>query len=50
MISLNIRGFNTEVKQKVISSILIQHEAPHLICLIETNLQIQLYLNIYWPH
>ena len=49
MISLNIRGFNTEAKQEVIGN-LIQREAPHLICLNETKLQIPLYLNNYWSH
>jgi hypothetical protein len=49
MISLKIRGFNTETKRIVIGS-LIQHEAPHLICLNETKLQIPLYLNNYWSY
>jgi len=49
MISLNIRGFNTEAKQQVIGD-LITKEKVDLVCLNETKLQMPLYFSNYWSH
>ena len=49
MMSLNIRGFNGEVKQQVIGDLIHQNEF-HLVCLNETKLTIPVYLDNYWSH
>jgi hypothetical protein len=49
LISLNIRGFNGEEKQKAIGE-LIHHENFHVVCLNETKLTIPVYLDNYWSH
>ena len=49
MMSLNIRGFNGEVKQQVIGDLIHQNDF-HLVCLNETKLTIPVYLDNYWSH
>jgi hypothetical protein len=49
MMSLNIRGFNSEEKQRAIGQ-LIHQEEFHVVCLNETKLTIPVYLDNYWSH
>ena len=49
MMSLNIRGFNSEEKQHTIGQ-LIHQEQFHVVCLNETKLTIPVYLDNYWSH
>jgi hypothetical protein len=49
MMSLNIRGFNSEEKQHTIGQ-LIHQEQFHVVCLNETKLTIPVYLDSYWSH
>jgi hypothetical protein len=49
MMSLNIRGFNSEEKQHTIGQ-LIHQEQFHVVCLNETKLTIPVYLDNYWSY
>jgi exonuclease III len=49
MISLNIRGFNSEEKHHVIGQLIHDNEC-HVVCLNETKLTIPVYLDNYWSH
>ena len=49
MISLNIRGFNSEEKHHVIGQLIHDSEC-HVVCLNETKLTIPVYLDNYWSH
>ena len=47
MISLNIRGFNSEEKHHTIGKLIHDNEC-HVVCLNETKLTIPVYLDNYW--
>ena len=49
MMSLNVRGFNSEEKQQVIGNLILQNEF-HLVCLNETKLTTPVFLDNYWSH
>jgi hypothetical protein len=49
MMSLNVRGFNSEEKQQVIVNLIHQNEF-HLVCLNETKLTTPVFLDNYWSH
>ena len=49
ILNLNIRGINSAAKQLAIDNV-VNEVNPHVICLNETKLQYELFLNNYWSH
>ena len=49
MLSFNVRGLNSEAKQRIVYDLLKQNR-PQLVCLNETKLQCPLYLQGFWSH
>ena len=49
ILNLNIRGLNSAAKQAAIDNVVKQVD-PHVICLNETKLQYDLYLDNFWSH
>ena len=49
ILNLNIRGLNSAAKQLAIDKV-VNEVHPHVICLNETKLQYELYLDNFWYH
>ena len=49
ILNLNIRGLNSAAKQVAIDNVVKQVD-PHVICLNETKLQYELFLDNFWSH
>ena len=47
LISFNVRGLNSESKQKVVDE-LVRRNKPHMVCFSETKLQSAMYLAGFW--
>jgi len=49
LISFNVRGLNSESKQKIVYD-LLKHNRPQMVCFSETKLQSPLYLGGFWSY
>ena len=49
LITFNVRGLNTESKQKIVYD-LLKHNRPQIVCFNETKLQSPLFLGGFWSH
>ena len=49
LVSFNVRGLNSEAKQKIIYD-LLKHNRPQRVCFSETKLQSPMYLGGFWSY